>query len=108
VNAFTRQLPSLCLLTRTRAGATGSDREFVGHGAHCRFHCGRPRPSIVDGAISVSARQTLKEGIPQLIWGIFAIISGLEGCVMLSGGQLSMGVANVLTCLGLTALTLYW
>ena len=37
VNAFTRQLPSLGLLTRTRAGATGSDREFVGHGAHCRF-----------------------------------------------------------------------
>ena len=27
---------------------------------------------------------------------------------MLSGGQLSMGVANVLICFGLTALTVYW
>ena len=56
----------------------------------------------------MSARQSLKEGIPQLIWGIFAIISGLEGCVMLSGGQLSMGVADVLICFGLTALTVHW
>jgi len=56
----------------------------------------------------VSARQSLKEGIPQLIWGIFAIISGLEGCVMLSGGQLSMGVANVLIFFSLTALTVHW
>jgi hypothetical protein len=64
--------------------------------------------SIVDGAISVSARQSLKRGIPQLIWGVFAIISGLEGYVMLSGGQLSMGVANLVICLGLTELTVYW
>jgi hypothetical protein len=62
----------------------------------------------VDGAISVSARQSLKEGIPQLIWGIFAIISGLEGCVMLSAGQLSTGVANVLIFFSLTALTVHW
>ena len=56
----------------------------------------------------MSARQSLKAGITQLIWGVLAIISGLEGYVMLSRGQLSMGVADVLTCLGLTALTLYW
>jgi hypothetical protein len=56
----------------------------------------------------VSVRQSLRAGIPQFIWGVFAIISGLEGYVMLSGGQLSMGVANVLICLGLTALTVYW
>jgi hypothetical protein len=56
----------------------------------------------------VSVGHSLRAGIPQFIWGVFATISGLEGYVMLSRGQLSMGVANVLTCLGLTALTLYW
>jgi hypothetical protein len=56
----------------------------------------------------VSVGQSLRAGIPQFIWGIFAIISGLEGYLMLSGGQLSIGVANVLICLGLTALTVYW
>jgi len=56
----------------------------------------------------VSARQSLKAGITQLIWGVLAIISGLEGYVMLLDGQLLMGVANVLICVGLTALTVYW
>lgn len=52
--------------------------------------------------------EDLKGAIAQLIWGVFAIISALEGYVLLSGGQLSMGLANVLICLGLTALTVYW
>jgi hypothetical protein len=56
----------------------------------------------------VSVGQSLRAAIPQFIWGFFAIVSGLEGYVMLSGGQLSTGVANILICLGLTALTLYW
>ena len=56
----------------------------------------------------MSLEHSLRAGIPQFLWGVFAIISGLEGYVMLSRGQLSMGVANVLICLGLTALTLYW
>jgi hypothetical protein len=54
----------------------------------------------------VSARQNA--GITQLIWGVLAIISGLESHVMLSDGQLLMGAANVLICAGLTALTVYW
>ena len=56
----------------------------------------------------MSARQSLKAGITQLIWGVLAIISGLEGYVMLSDGQLLMGVADVLICVGLSALTVYW
>lgn len=56
----------------------------------------------------MSVGHSLRAGIPQFLWGVFAIISGVEGYVMLSRGQLLMGVANVLTCLGLTALTLYW
>jgi hypothetical protein len=56
----------------------------------------------------VSARQSLKAGVTQLIWGVLAIISGLEGYVMLSDGQLLMGVADVLICVGLSALTVYW
>src|SRR5580692_5246510 len=64
------------------------------------------RDSEGDGAVSVS--EDLKEAIAQLIWGVFAIISALEGYVLLSGGQLSMGLANVLICLGLTALTVCW
>ncbi|MGC1575214.1 MAG: hypothetical protein WA813_03645 [Beijerinckiaceae bacterium] len=56
----------------------------------------------------MSARQSLKAGITRLIWGVLAIISGLEGYVMLSDRQLLMGVANVLICVGLTALTVYW
>ena len=55
-----------------------------------------------------SMLENLKVIIPETTWGMFAWVSGYQGFQMLWVGQPIAGLARLLICLGLLALTLNW
>ena len=50
----------------------------------------------------------LKNKVPPVIWSILACILGYQGCQILWAGPSATGVANILICVGLVAVAVYW